>query len=84
MNVWLFPRELAILVPENPNDLFSSKEVGEPPMVLANSVFFAIKSAVRASRKERKLPENFPMTSPASVQTIAQACEVTEMELAMG
>ena len=65
-------------------DLFSSKEFGEPPMVLANSVFFAIKSAVRASRKERKLPENFPMTSPASVQTIAQACEVTEMELAMG
>ena len=84
MNVWLFPRDLAILVPENPNDLFSSKEVGEPPMVLANSVFFAIKSAVRASRKERKLPENFPMTSPASVQTIAQACEVTEMELATG
>ena len=84
MNVWLFPRELAKAVPENPNDLFSSKEVGEPPMVLANSVFFAIKSAVRASRKERKLPENFQMTSPASVQTIAQACEVTGTELAAG
>ena len=82
MNVWLFPRELARFVPENPNDLFSSKEVGEPPMVLANSVFFAIKSAVRASRKERQLSENFPMTSPASVQTIALACEVAESELA--
>ena len=84
MNVLLFPRELAPSVPENPNELFSSKEVGEPPMVLANSVFFAIKSAVRASRKERKLPENFPMTSPASVQTIAQACEVTDTELVAG
>ena len=84
MNVWLFPRELAKDVPENPNDLFSSKEVGEPPMVLANSVFFAIKSAVRASRKERKLPANFQMTSPASVQTITQACEVNRAELAAG
>lgn len=84
MNVWLFPRELAKAVPENPNDLFSSKEVGEPPMVLANSVFFAIKSAIRASRKERKLAENFQMASPASVQTIAQACEVTGAELAAG
>ncbi len=84
MNVRLFPRELAKDVPENPNDLFSSKEVGEPPMVLANTVFFAIKSAVRSSRMERKLPEIFEMTSPASVQTIVQACEVTGAELAGG
>ena len=81
MNVRLFLRELAKDVPENPNELFSSKEVGEPPMVLATSVFLAIKAAVRASRTERKLSGVFNLPSPASVQTVAQACAVKESEL---
>jgi xanthine dehydrogenase/oxidase len=76
MNVTLFPRELAATVPENPNDLFSSKEVGEPPMVLANTVFFAIKSAVRASRTERGLSPFFEMAAPATVQTVRKAAAV--------
>jgi xanthine dehydrogenase/oxidase len=76
MNVHLFPRDIPN-VPENPNDLFSSKEVGEPPLVLANSVFFAIKDAVRASRLERNLSGLFRMDAPATVQEVRRACEVS-------
>ena len=34
----------------NPRAVYSSKAVGEPPLLLANSVFFAIKDAVKAAR----------------------------------
>lgn len=76
LNVTLFPRSLAADVPENPNNLFSAKEVGEPPLVLANSVFFAVKDAVRASRVERGLPALFRLDAPATVQEVRRACEL--------
>jgi xanthine dehydrogenase/oxidase len=78
MNVHLFPRNLPSVqgIPEDPNDIFSAKEVGEPPLVLANSVFFAVKAAVRASRVERGLSGLFRMDAPATVQEVSQACEV--------
>jgi xanthine dehydrogenase/oxidase len=75
LNVYLFPRDLAAGVPENPNNLFSAKEIGEPPLVLANSVFFAIKAAIRASRLERGLPGLFRFDAPATVQEVRRACE---------
>ncbi|RED48528.1 molybdopterin cofactor-binding domain-containing protein [Aestuariispira insulae] len=76
MNVHLFPRELAAHVPENPNTLFSSKEVGEPPLVLANTVFFALKRAIRTSRIDRGLSPYFDLDAPATVQAVQTACEV--------
>jgi xanthine dehydrogenase/oxidase len=60
-------------VPENPNNLFSAKEVGEPPLVLANTVFFAIKAAIRASRLERGQPGLFRFDAPATVQEVRRA-----------
>ncbi len=79
-NVHLFPRDLA-KVPENPTELLSSKEVGEPPLVLASTVFFAIKQAIRASRVERGLSGLFRLECPATVQEVRTACEVTEEDL---
>ena len=76
MNTWLYPRDLAD-VPEEPTDIMSAKEVGEPPLVLANSVFFAIKEAIRASRLERNLPGLFQFDAPATVQEVRRACEVS-------
>jgi len=76
LNVYLFPRDLAGDVPENPNNVFSAKEIGEPPLVLANSVFFAIKAAIRASRLERGLPGLFRLDAPATVQEVRRACDV--------
>jgi len=86
MNTYLFPRnEKAVEnIPEDPNDIFSAKEVGEPPLVLANSVFFAVKSAIRASRIERGLAPLFRFDAPATVQEVQRACEVTEDHLGNG
>jgi xanthine dehydrogenase/oxidase len=82
-NVYLFPRcALAPSVPEDPNEVFSAKEVGEPPLVLANSVFFAVKDAVRASRVERGLSSLFRMDAPATVEEVSRACEVSIDDLA--
>jgi len=83
MNTFLFPRdeESVQSIPEDPNQIFSAKEVGEPPLVLANSVFFAIKAAIRASRIERNLDPLFRFDAPATVQEVRRACEITEKHL---
>ncbi len=75
-NTHLFPRDLAPEVPENPADVLSAKEVGEPPLVLATSVFLAVKDAVRASRVERGLDGLFQLDAPATVQEVRRACAV--------
>jgi xanthine dehydrogenase/oxidase len=75
-NTHLFPRDLAKHVPENPSEVLSAKEVGEPPLVLATSVFLAVKDAVRASRLERGLDGLFRLDAPATVQEVRRACEV--------
>ena len=49
----------------------------QPPLVLATSVFFAVKSAVRASRLERGLDGLFGMDAPATVQEVRRACAVS-------
>jgi xanthine dehydrogenase/oxidase len=76
-NTHLFPRNLAD-VPENPNEVMSAKEVGEPPLVLASTVFFAIKQAIRASRLERGLDGLFTLDAPATVQAVQQACALDQ------
>lgn len=83
MNTFLFPRnnESVQDIPKDSNLIFSAKEVGEPPLVLANSVFFAIKSAIRASRVERNLTPLFRLDAPATVQEVRRACEVSEQDL---
>ena len=83
LNVHLFPRNLLSVsdIPEDPNEIFSAKEVGEPPLVLANTVFFAIKAAIRASRLERGLPGLFRFDAPATVEEVRRACEVSIADL---
>jgi xanthine dehydrogenase/oxidase len=83
LNTHLFPRDsLSVAeIPENPNDIFSAKEVGEPPLVLANSVFLAIKAAIRASRLERGLSGLFRFDAPATVQEVRRVCEVSLADL---
>jgi xanthine dehydrogenase/oxidase len=79
LNTYLFPRDLPSVksIPEDHNEVFSAKEVGEPPLVLANTVFFAIKAAIRASRLERGLDGLFRFDAPATVQEVRHACEVS-------
>jgi xanthine dehydrogenase/oxidase len=82
MNTYLFPREQkAPEVPPDANEIFSAKEVGEPPLVLANSVFFAVKAAIRATRVERGRDPLFQFDAPATVQEVRRACDVGERDL---
>ncbi len=73
MHVDLFPYPRKI---KDPNLLFSSKEVGEPPLCLAATVLFAVKHAILAARQDRGHSEWFPLYAPATVQRIREACLV--------
>jgi xanthine dehydrogenase/oxidase len=47
---------------------------GEPPLVLANTVFFAIKHAILAARKDAGVDGWFSLDAPATIERIQQAC----------
>lgn len=49
--------------------------VGEPPLFLASSVFFAIRDAVESARAEIGLTGLFQFNSPATAERIRMACE---------
>lgn len=81
LNTFLYPRDESSSVPENPNGILSSKEVGEPPLVLATSVFFAMKDAIRESRLERGLGGIFKFDAPATVQEVRLALDLKDDDL---
>uniref|UniRef100_A0A0K0E8Z9 xanthine dehydrogenase n=1 Tax=Strongyloides stercoralis TaxID=6248 RepID=A0A0K0E8Z9_STRER len=54
--------------------IFSSKAVGEPPLFLGCSAFFAIKEAIKAYRLEHNLSGYFRMDSPATAEKIRLHC----------
>ncbi|XP_077369194.1 aldehyde oxidase 6 [Festucalex cinctus] len=58
----------------NPHAIYSSKGIGEPILFLGSSVFFAIKDAVAAARKEVGLTGPFSLDSPATAERICLAC----------
>ncbi|XP_022116184.2 xanthine dehydrogenase [Pieris rapae] len=55
--------------------VYSSKAVGEPPLFLASSIFFAIKQAIRAARSDAGVPLDFYLEAPATSARIRMACE---------
>ncbi|XP_044755537.1 xanthine dehydrogenase [Coccinella septempunctata] len=59
----------------NPRAVYSSKAVGEPPLFLASSVFFAIKDAIKAARIANGFSASFKLNSPATAAKIRMACE---------
>uniref|UniRef100_A0A803TZB0 Xanthine dehydrogenase n=1 Tax=Anolis carolinensis TaxID=28377 RepID=A0A803TZB0_ANOCA len=58
----------------NSKAIYSSKAVGEPPLFLSASVFYAIKDAIIAARQESGLKEPFRLDSPATPERIRNAC----------
>lgn len=54
--------------------IHSSKAVGEPPLFLASSVFFAIRGAISSAREEECMDGWFELDSPATVERIRSAC----------
>ena len=63
--------------------VYSSKAVGEPPLFLACSIFFAIKDAIKAARKDMNINSNFQLDAPATVAKIRMAC-VDELIMKIG
>ncbi|NP_001280175.1 aldehyde oxidase-like [Anolis carolinensis] len=59
---------------QNISAIYSSKAIGEPALFLGCSVFFAIKDAISAARKERGLTGLFTLHSPATPEHIRMAC----------
>nr|CAD7423911.1 unnamed protein product [Timema monikensis] len=64
----------------NPRAIYSSKAVGEPPLFLAASIFFAIKDALVAARAESGKTNWFRLDAPATAERIrvAAADHITE------
>ncbi|CAK9809030.1 Xanthine dehydrogenase [Anthophora quadrimaculata] len=58
----------------NPRAVYSSKAVGEPPLFLASSVFFAIREAIKSAREEYGLKGYFQLDAPATAARIRLAC----------
>lgn len=48
--------------------------VGEPPLFLASSIFFAIRQAVKASRKDMNIHGYLRFDSPATSARIRMSC----------
>ena len=49
--------------------------MGEPPLYLGASVFFAIKEAIRDYRKGRGLGSKFRLDAPATAERILLSCQ---------
>ncbi|KAJ1900432.1 hypothetical protein LPJ81_003946, partial [Coemansia sp. IMI 209127] len=66
--------------------IFSSKGIGEPPLFLGASVFFALRDAVLAARKHSAVPvEQLPtlhLEAPATPEILRLACEDELVEMA--
>ncbi|XP_054835162.1 xanthine dehydrogenase/oxidase isoform X1 [Eublepharis macularius] len=58
----------------NSKAIYSSKAVGEPPLFLSASVFYAIKDAIFAARAESGLNQLFRLDSPATPERTRNAC----------
>ncbi|KAF5279183.1 hypothetical protein FQR65_LT03430 [Abscondita terminalis] len=60
----------------NPKAVYSSKAVGEPPLFLAASVYFAIREAIKDARVDAGLcATDFALIAPATSARIRMACE---------
>ncbi|XP_056424495.1 xanthine dehydrogenase/oxidase isoform X4 [Hyla sarda] len=58
----------------NSKAIYSSKAVGEPPLFLSASIFYAIKDAIMSAREESGVTGIFRLDSPATPERIRNAC----------
>lgn len=59
---------------QNLGTIQRSKGVGEPPLFMASSVFFAIRDALKSARKEYGCEEVLELVSPATPERIRLSC----------
>lgn len=59
---------------ENLRTIQRSRGVGEPPLFMGSSVFFAIRAALRAARKQYCVEDVLSLQSPATPERIRVSC----------
>ncbi|CAG8554989.1 8697_t:CDS:10 [Dentiscutata erythropus] len=59
----------------NLKTIHSSKGVGEPPLFLGSSVFFAIRDAIKSARQSNNNGATVALSSPATPEIIRLACD---------
>ena len=59
---------------ENLRTIQRSRGVGEPPLFMGSCVFFAIRNALKAARKEWSVEDVLSLRSPATVERIRVSC----------
>eukprot|EP01107_Rhizomastix_libera_P015657 TRINITY_DN6011_c0_g1_i1.p1 TRINITY_DN6011_c0_g1~~TRINITY_DN6011_c0_g1_i1.p1 ORF type:complete len:1367 (+),score=357.63 TRINITY_DN6011_c0_g1_i1:595-4101(+) len=59
---------------ENPYAIHSSKGLGEPPLFLGTTVYYAIKEAISAARKDQGIDGFFNLPFPATCEVIRMFC----------
>lgn len=64
-----------------PSAVLSSKASGEPPLIAANSVFFACTDAVKAALSEKSTAPTLSLALPASAPALQTACAISLTEL---
>jgi xanthine dehydrogenase/oxidase len=72
-NVYLLKYESSGIKTDAPKDMYginSSKSTGEPPLVLSNTVYFAIKHAIMSFRKNQGKDDWVRLDPPASIEKI--------------
>jgi xanthine dehydrogenase/oxidase len=57
--------------------------IGEPPLFLSSSVFFAVKDAIASARADAGYHGNFTLPSPATPERIRMSCEDQFTDLVM-
>jgi xanthine dehydrogenase large subunit len=65
--------------PNREETIHRSKAVGEPPLMLANAVWLALKDAVAAAVEHRVLPK---LRAPATPEAVLMAIEEAKMRAA--
>lgn len=57
------------------NDVYIIQAIGEPPLFLSASIFFAIKNAIYSAREDAGITGYFRLDAPATVEKIRLACQ---------
>ena len=60
---------------ENLRTIQRSRGVGEPPLFMGSAVFFAIREALKAARKQWGCEEVLSLRSPATPERIRISCK---------
>jgi len=75
------PKDFRVeLLSDSPNDaatVFHSKAVGEPPLMLAMSVFAAIRDAIASVDNHQRFPV---LNAPATPEEVLRACTAMKSE----